>query len=140
MCFFYLILRCWRQTKLALLNETIWCEKCRILRLCMWCVKINRRYMISVILLLQCTVSPGTPFLSVCAVAAVWICYSLDALYTTQKNKSHSTCGTRQQLCHFTAHKKKIKKKKIIFLVLPSLSFSVIPFLSLFLSLTAFPS
>jgi len=72
-----------------------------------------------------------SPFLSVCAVAAVWICYSLDALYTTQKNKSHSTCGTRQQLCHFTAHKK--NKKRLFFG--PSLSVFLCHTLSLYFSL-----
>lgn len=67
----------------------------------------------------------------------LWICYSLDALYT--QNKPLSTCGTRQQLCHFTAHKN-LYKKDYFFLFL-SLKFSITQqtnTLSLSLSTAAF--
>lgn len=109
--------------------------------LCMWKVKIKRRYMISVILLLQCTVSPDSPFFffsfSVCAVAAVWICYSLDALYTTQKNKI--PFNLRYQTTIMPLYSPQFFfKKKIIFLPL-SLCLSVTLSLD-FSLLTAFPS
>ena len=49
-----------------------------------------------------------------CCCTIVWICYSQDALYRTRINKPTSTCSSRQQLCHFTAHKKFKLNKNLI--------------------------
>lgn len=108
--------------------------------LCMWKVKIKRRYMISVILLLQCTVSPDSPFFffsfSVCAVAAVWICYSLDALYTTQKNKIPFNLRYQTTIMPLYSPQFFFKKKDYFF---APLSLSFCHTLSWFLSLNCIP-